>query len=340
MALYLTLSLGVALPSDRATEHSIVRVRPPTGSTGFRQMWCAPTFELDATGPACSRTEVDGVDGAFLLNDVLSREEAARMVEMAELMGFDRGGGGDAAGRSNGACSWCFHDALERQLIQRIAKLLPWAVAVHSPGTETPTADQLPSMQGAPPWVRQVGGCPEGMYTLDGLNVRMRLYRYDAATSDRFLPHFDECWPGSRVALGDGDNDEPILEQDRWRYSDGASAEATTKWSWSSGERVSHLTVLLYLNDDFEGGETLLYPGDHPDEIAEPGSQTIAIRPVAGTMLCFGQSFKFSRERVAHAADAVLHEGAPLRVAPGGEHAAKAKYVLRTDVCYALPYRR
>ena len=64
------------------------------------------------------------------------------------------------------------------------------------------------------------------MHTLDGLNARMRLYRYDAETADRFLPHFDECWPGSRVVLGGGD-DEPILEQDRWRYSDGATSEAT-----------------------------------------------------------------------------------------------------------------
>ena len=176
------------------------------------------------------------------------------------------------------------------------------------------------------------------MHTLDGLNARMRLYRYDAETADRFLPHFDECWPGSRVVLGGGD-DEPILEQDRWRYSDGATSEATTQWSWANGERVSHLTVLLYLNDDFEGGETVLYPGDHQDERAEPGSEQIAIQPVAGTMLCFGQSFKFSRDQVEHAADAVLHEGAPLREAPG-EHTSKAKYVLRTDVCYALPYRR
>ena len=332
-------SLCVSALQGDVRDQPIIRVRPPnggTGGTGFRTMWCAPAFELDANGPECSREDVDGVEGAFLLSDVLSREEAARMVEMAELMGFERDGDGDAAGRSNGACSWCFHDALADQLIRRIARLLPWAVAVHSPGTDTPTAEQLPSLQGTPPWVRQIGGCPEGMYTLDGLNTRMRLYRYDSDTTDHFLPHFDECWPGSRVVLG-GEGGEAVLEQDYWKYSDGSTMAATCKWSWSTGERVSHLTVLLYLNDDFDGGETVMYPGSHPSEVPPAGSEQIAVRPVAGSMLCFGQSFKFNRKRVEHAPDAVLHEGAPLR---GVEHgAAKSKYVLRTDVCYALPYR-
>ena len=124
---------------------------------------------------------------------------------------------------------------------------------------------------------------------------------------------------------------EPSLEQDCWKYS------ADHRWAWAAGECVSHLTVLLYLNDDFEGGETVLYPGTHASETPEDGSPQVAIRPAAGSALCFGQSFKFGREGVAHSSDALLHEGAPLASPTGGS--ASAKYVLRTDVCYTLPRR-
>jgi hypothetical protein len=91
--------------------------------------------------------------------------------------------------------------------------------------------------------------------------------------------------------------------------------------------------VLLYLNDDFEGGETILYPGIHATETPEEGSPQVAVRPVAGRALCFGQSFKFGRASVGHADDAVLHEGAPVQGNSG------RKYVLRSDITFAMPYR-
>ena len=230
-----------------------VRVRPPNGAAAdFRPMWCAPSFSLDQAGPLCTRQDVSGVSGAFVLDGVLSREEASRMVDMAERMGFeDSGESGASAGRSSGAVTWCFHANLAEQMIKRMAKELPWAVAVHSSGSPAPTDDQLPRLQstGALPWVRALDGAPEGMYTLDGMNVRTRLYRYEGQAQDRFLPHFDEVWPGSRLVFGaDGtglDGEEPTLEQDRWRYSDGPTAEATSAWAWSyPSDRVSHLSTI------------------------------------------------------------------------------------------------
>ena len=153
--------------------------------------------------------------GAFVLRDVLSGEEAARMVATAERMGFEVGEGA-GAGRTSAAVSWCFHEGLAEQLIRRMAPHLPWAVAIHSPDSAAPRHDQLPDLHGAPPWVRRAGGVPEGMYTLDGLNCRMRVYRYEGDGADRFLPHYDEVWPGSRLGL-DADS-ETNLEQDGWRY--------------------------------------------------------------------------------------------------------------------------
>jgi hypothetical protein len=317
-----------------------VRVRPPVGAA-FRPMWCDLDFSLDPSAPECMRSDLHAAEGAFVIHGVLSRNEAARMVAAAEAMGFERGDG-DAAGRSNRAVSWCFHDALCEQLVRRIARHVPWGVAVHAPGTEAPRPERLPSVQGRSPWVRQIGGVPEGLYTLDGLNCRMRLYCYESGREgegsdgvpDRFLPHYDEVWPGSRVVF---DGDEPVLEQDAWRYADGPTAEATRAWSWAEGDCVSHLTVLLYLNDDFAGGETVLYPGEHASEEPAPGALRVDVRPVAGSMLCFGQSFRFNRALVEHAADALLHEGAPVR--PASEGRASRKYILRTDVCYTMPRR-
>ena len=244
----------------RARElHEPRRVRPPSGSA-FRPMHCAPTFELDATGPDCSRTDVEGVDGAFVLSDVLTHEEAASMVAMAERMGFEQGEG-VTAGRTSAAVSWCFHDRLAEQLIRRMAPLLPWAVAVCSPTAPLPSADQLPDVGAGPPWVRQVGGCPEGMYVLDSLNCRMRVYRYESDSADRFLPHYDEVWPGSRLAFGnDAPEGEPTLRQDSWRYSSGATAADPNgdRWAWSDGDRVSHLTVLLCTHRGIEPSQLTL----------------------------------------------------------------------------------
>jgi len=50
--------------------------------------------------------------------------------------------------------------------------------------------------------------------------------------------------------------------QDGWRYSSAATAGDPNgdRWAWSAGDRISQLTVLLYLNDDFEGGETVRCP--------------------------------------------------------------------------------
>jgi predicted 2-oxoglutarate/Fe(II)-dependent dioxygenase YbiX len=93
-----------------------------------------------------------------------------------------------------------------------------------------------------------------------GINERFRFYRYD---------------PGQAF---------------RW-HRDGY-------FQRENGER-SRLTLMVYLNDDFEGGETLF--------------EEVVVRPQRGMALCF----------IHH----LLHEGA--------EVISGRKYVLRTDVMYS-----
>jgi predicted 2-oxoglutarate/Fe(II)-dependent dioxygenase YbiX len=101
-----------------------------------------------------------------------------------------------------------------------------------------------------------------------GLNERLRFYRYDPG--QKFAPHFDG-----------------YFERD-------------------NGDR-SQLTFMVYLNDEFTGGETRFYGEDRTVPRA-------AVRPECGMALVF--------------AHLQLHEGAPV--------VRGRKYVLRTDVMYTL----
>lgn len=95
-----------------------------------------------------------------------------------------------------------------------------------------------------------------------GLKPRMRIYRYEAGQG--FGLHHDQSYTGAE------------------------------------GQR-SQLTFMLYLNEDFEGGQT-----EFPD-------QGISIAPKTGSVLLFQHM--------------VLHEGVTVT--------AGTKYVLRTDVLFA-----
>jgi predicted 2-oxoglutarate/Fe(II)-dependent dioxygenase YbiX len=98
-----------------------------------------------------------------------------------------------------------------------------------------------------------------------GFNERFRFYRYDPG--QKFAPHWDGCFQR--------DNGEE-----------------------------SQLTFMIYLNDDFTGGETKFYLND--------GMPRLEVKPERGMALVFVHQ--------------QLHEGAP--VLQG------RKYVLRTDVMY------
>jgi len=101
-----------------------------------------------------------------------------------------------------------------------------------------------------------------------GLNERFRFYRYDRG--EKFAWHYDG--PYSRP----------------------------------NGE-CSRLTLMLYLNDDFEGGATEFQL-----------DEWLVVQPEAGMVLLFDHP--------------VLHQGSPVT--------RGRKYVLRTDVMYEAPFGR
>ena len=130
-----------------------------------------------------------------------------------------------------------------------------------------------------------------------GLNSRFRFYRYQQG--DFFKPHTDGAWPGTEVI---GSN----LVQDAY------------------GDRLSQMTLLLFLSDGYEGGRTLFYThsnaGVNPGPNHDPGP--VAIATPRGAALCFPHGFH--PDHCVHAGEVV---------------ASGVKDIIRTDVLYELPPR-
>lgn len=131
------------------------------------------------------------------------------------------------------------------------------------------------------------GGAPAG------LNQRWRLYKY--ASGDVFRMHTDGAWPGSGL---DG---QGRLVRDAF------------------GDRWSQMTFLIYLDGDYDGGETTFFVADRP---GGGTGELVSVAVPRGSVLCF-----FHGEHAL----SPLHEGALVR--------SGVKRVVRTDVLYTLPGR-
>ena len=143
-----------------------------------------------------------GVQGAFVLSNVLAVDECEQILRLSEAMGYTE----DAPvslGRNvrrNENCVWLADDSLWLPIWRRIAAHMP------------PNPDPH-------------GGAPVG------LNQRWRLYKY--GPDDIFRLHTDGSWPGSQAHPAGG-----AVVRDAY------------------GDRWSQLTMLLYLDEEYEGGET------------------------------------------------------------------------------------
>jgi len=112
------------------------------------------------------------------------------------------------------------------------------------------------------------------------LNDRFRFYRYDINQS--FKPHFDGCYR-------------------------------------KSSQEYSHYTFIIYLNDGFEGGETIFFPdGKNSLWSGRVVTTEQRVNPKRGSALVFRHT----------GTNSPLHEGAP-HFSDG-----QRKYVLRSDIMY------
>lgn len=124
-----------------------------------------------------------------------------------------------------------------------------------------------------------------------GLNRRFRVYRYVPGAEYRC--HIDGAWPPSGI--------DPTT--DAYIY-DASPANA---------KQSSLYTFLLYLNDDFEAGETTFFMPSINDEVMN----AYPVKPVTGAAAIFPHG---------QAKGALLHEGSGVKTG--------AKYIIRTDILY------
>ncbi|KAF9352427.1 hypothetical protein BGX34_012167 [Mortierella sp. NVP85] len=217
--------------------------------------------------PPVERIDMPHVPGAFLLKDVLTRNECHQMISAAESVGFtpDVPMVGSAA-ESISVLAHNFFWMADDQLLEHIFN----RCKAHFPETS---------------------GDGQGAV---GINSRWRVYRYVPGAIYRI--HIDGQWPGSGL---DPKSGEYLYDA-------------------YGGRRLSRLTFLVYLNDEFEGGGTTFFTPS-----ADVGFMDArAVSPRAGCVLCFPHG---------EAAGSLLHEGSP--VLQG------AKYIIRADVLYEVPVR-
>ncbi|KAI1267995.1 prolyl 4-hydroxylase [Xylariaceae sp. FL1019] len=124
-----------------------------------------------------------------------------------------------------------------------------------------------------------------------GINRRFRVYRYVPGAEYRL--HFDGGWPPSGVDPKTG------------AYVYDASP--------AGSKQSSLFTFLVYLNDEFEGGETTFFT----PSIREGVMNAHPVRPTMGSVALFPHG---------DAKGALLHEGTGVRKG--------AKYIIRTDVVF------
>mmetsp|Transcript_19613 Transcript_19613/g.53728 ORF Transcript_19613/g.53728 Transcript_19613/m.53728 type:complete len:297 (-) Transcript_19613:104-994(-) len=148
------------------------------------------------------------------------------------------------------------------------------------------------------PLVPSKGNGGEPLASPDFVNARFRVYRYHSdgdgvlRSAQSFGPHYDGAQASSGVSNG-------RLVED------------------VGGSTVrSQMSVLLYLSDGHEGGETIFYPNGFADS---SDFEEVCVSPERGAALCFWHG--------EHPLSP-LHAGAAVR---GG---AAVKYVIRTDILY------
>jgi len=128
-----------------------------------------------------------------------------------------------------------------------------------------------------------------------GINARFRFYRY--STGDYFKSHTDGAWPGSRVV------DDRLITN---AYTD----------------RYSMMTFLIFLNEDYSGGETrfVVHEEDRNSPTRQGGrTKLVDVRTPAGAVLCFPHGM-----HLLHC----VHSSQPITEG--------CKYIIRTDMLFEL----
>jgi predicted O-methyltransferase YrrM len=247
---------------------------------------------------------------AFVLDGILSSEECGQLIDACEN---DLGFGHYYAGKNHhGALQIVVGEDLANALGARLAPYVD-VRQVDRLRRETQSRTRNDSVD------KVCGERDETRLVYRGLNRRWRFYRYAPGGVENFAPHIDAGFPASGLS----DDGSELVWDCTVGVVDGEGVQ----------EVVSRLTVLFYLNEDFEGGRTNFFEPVAHSHLRVPGvseREIIAsIRPVAGSCLVFPQAV--GEDAVAYAREHwPLHEGSPVTA-----QSSQPKYVIRSDILFA-----
>ncbi|KAL3909291.1 MAG: hypothetical protein SGILL_008144 [Bacillariaceae sp.] len=236
---------------------------------------------------------------AFVVDNILSKEVCEKIIADAKSLQF----GDFNSGKNN-------HGALQLVVSQELADAVAQRLAPHININEV-EALRTEMMEGTTTDNNNIPEQEDVRLFFQGLNRRWRIYRYNPSSEESFAPHIDAGFPPSGLS-----EDERSLV---WNSSDP-----------NGPETVSRLTVLIYLNDDFVGGETNFYKPVSAPSVDTNNDQfaplVASVRPVAGSVLVFPQGV--GEEAVDYARQHwPLHEGSPVV-------SGRSKYVIRSDAIF------
>lgn len=247
-----------------------------------------------------TKTPIPYVHNTFMLENVLSSQECDRLLAATEMAGYcpdEPLAGQPGASILAHACVWVVDHLMERTIFDRVKRFLP---SYEKPKQLQPT--EQPEMETFNPL---------------GINRRFRFYRY--VPGRYYRPHIDGAWPSSgfdvngdyRYDTNDVANKNGMQFVPTNEESQGFKAAQTEPSQ--PRPQLSRLTFLIYLNDDFVGGNTTFFV---PSKDQEGVLNAFPVKPSRGCVLVFPHG----------TCSAPLHEGSP--VLKG------CKYVIRTEVEY------
>eukprot|EP00392_Amoebophrya_sp_AT5.2_P004640 g4648.t1 len=277
--------------------------------------------------PAITRHNIPHVPGAFLLQNVLSDAECDNIRHCAENIvpgGYEPDeplAGQPGESKLAHACVWMVSEELEREVWQRVK--------------------------------------PERERRMEGLNRRWRFYRY--VPGRYYRPHIDGAWPNSELLAGStpeeksaGRNHATKQEDDEevqgspedvepkkgcapaahLKYFEvgrelkyGVDEQAVEMSRSSFVPKTSHFTFLMYLNDDFVGGETRFFVPEKPSRTSTTSRMlSVPVRPQRGSILVFPHG---------ECLPPLLHEGSP--VLEGTKYVVRTELLARIEATSAAP---
>eukprot|EP00939_MAST-03C_sp_MAST-3C-sp1_P001395 g1395.t1 len=220
-------------------------------------------FDADFDDPTVQRrVDVPNIPGAFVVTNVLSPAECEQIITIAESSPSGFVSDEPLTG-----------PRVESSPPSRRAKNFVWLSRVLSERLFSRCRRHMPQAMG-----------PRKQHLLpprDGLNARLRLYRYYVGSEYR--PHVDGSWPGSGLrgvrresthCSDDDDDDDDVDEREN----------KSTEYVYDAfGDRWSRLTAVFYLNDDMCGGHTVFYTPASTEGVIEARG----VVPRRGSVLLF-----------------------------------------------------